>query len=194
MTVVSRLGELFATATDGSGRDEYRVGVKRAWTISGGLLMSGVTAMGCGGSPAATTTSAPTYHGSALAWLTEKARPFNKKLNDDQALVDTASAATGETDAATYFGHLTAACTRLADDARMALDVQAAPTVALASAWRHMATNTESYATDCLTLTRTRSTSALNRWNEQLKAMNSANGALNSVVNTMRGGSNAEAG
>ena len=99
--------------------------------------MSGATAMGCGGSTAATTTtSAPAYTGSALSWLSAKARPFNKALNDDQAVVDVASAATSEIDPTTYFGRLASACTRLANDARRAGEVQAAPTAALAAAWR----------------------------------------------------------
>ena len=137
MTTASRLDELFATAVGGRRYGYYRVGVKRAWIIAAGLVMSGATAMGCGGSTAATTTtSAPAYTGYALSWLSAKARPFNKKLNDDQAVVDVASAATGEIDPTTYFGRLASACTRLANDARQAGEVQAAPTASLATAWR----------------------------------------------------------
>ena len=156
--------------------------------------MCGATVMGYGGSPAATTiTSAPAYTGSALSWLSAKARPFNKKLNDDQAVVDVASAATSELDVTAYFGRLAWACTRLADDARRAQEVQAAPTASLATVWQHMVAHTETYASDCLTLTRTRSTAALARWDRSLKAMNSASGALNSEVNAVRSGSNAPA-
>lgn len=157
--------------------------------------MSGATAMGCGGSTAATTTtSAPAYTGSALSWLSAKARPFNKALNDDQAVVDVASAATSEIDPTTYFGRLASACTRLANDARRAGEVQAAPTAALAAAWRQMIAQTETYASDCLDLAHSRSNAALTRWNQGLKAMNSANGALNSQVNAIRSGSTAPAG
>jgi fructose-1,6-bisphosphatase/inositol monophosphatase family enzyme len=169
--------------------------VKRTWTVAAGLVMSGATTMGCGGSPAATTTtSAPAYTGSALSWLSAKARPINKTLNDDQAVVDVASAATGEIDPSTYFGRLASACTRLADDARQAGQVQAAPTASLAAAWLHRVARTETYASDCLDLAHTRSNAALTRWNQGLKAMNSANGSLNSQVNAIRSGSTAPAG
>lgn len=152
--------------------------------------------MGCGGSPAATTsTTAPAYTGSALSWLSTKARPFNKKLNDDQAVVNTASAAaTAGADPTTYFDHLASACTRLVDDASQAEEVQTAPKASLATAWQHMAASTKAYATDCLDLARTRSNAALTRWNQSLEAMNSANGALNSEVNAVRSGSNAPVG
>ena len=177
------------------GPGHYRVGVKPAWTIAAALLVSGATAAGCGGSPATTTsTTAPVHTGSALSWLSAKARPFNKKLNDDQAVVNTASAATSEIDPTTYFDHLASECTRLVDDARQAEDVQAAPTASLATAWQHMAASTKTYATDCLDLTQTRSNAALTRWNQSLKAMNSANGALNSEVDAVRSGSTAPAG
>jgi hypothetical protein len=157
--------------------------------------MCGVTATGCGGSPAATvTTSLPAYTGSARSWLSAKARPFNKKLNDDQVVVDAASAATNKTDPTTYFSRLASACTRLAADARQARDVQPAPTASLATAWEHMTARTETYASDCLTLARTHSTVALNLWNQSLTVMNSSNGALNSEVNAVRSGANAPAG
>ena len=151
--------------------------------------------MGCGGSPAATaTTNATAYAGSALSWLSAKARLINRKLNDDQAVVDAASAATSEIDPTTYFDRLASACTRLADDARQAREVQTAPTASLAVAWHHMAASTKTYATDCLHLTQTRSNAALTQWNQGLKAMNSANGALNTVVNAVRSSSKAAAG
>ena len=157
--------------------------------------MGGATAMGCGGTPAATTsTSTPVYTGSALSWLSTKARPLNKKLNDDQVVVDTASAATHETDPTTYFDRLASACTRLADDARQARVVQAAPMDSLASAWQLMAARTETYASVCLGLTQARSNAALTRWNQSLKDMNAANHALNAQVNAIRSGTNAPAG
>jgi hypothetical protein len=168
--------------------------VKRAWTIAAGLVLCGVTAMGCGGSPVATTTTSTSpYTGSALSWLSAKARPSNKKLNDDQSVVDAASAATSETDPTTYFDRLASACTRLAADAHQAGEVQVAPTAPLAAAWRNMTCRTGSYARDCLTLTRTHSSAALNRWNQSLQAMNSANDALNSEVNAVRSRANAPA-
>jgi hypothetical protein len=45
------------------------------------------------------------------------------------------------------------------------------------------------YADDCLTLTRTQSNAALTRWNDSLKAMDSANGALNAAVAAVRNSS-----
>jgi hypothetical protein len=58
-----------------------------------------------------------------------------------------------------------------------------------------MVTETVAYADDCLTLTRTQSNAALTRWNDSLKAMDSANGALNAAVAAVRSsGSSSSAG
>ena len=74
--------------------------------------------------------------------------------------------------------------------------VKAAPSASLESAWLSMTAHTETYAADCLTLTHTRSSAALTRWNQSLNAMNSANAALNTVVAAVRGkaGGSAAAG
>ncbi len=50
-----------------------------------------------------------------------------------------------------------------------------------------MAITTEDYATSCVTLTHTGSSADLNRWNETLKAMDSANATLNTEVAKIRG-------
>jgi hypothetical protein len=152
--------------------------------------MGGLLVASCSGSPTAaratTTTSSATYIGTALSWLTTKGRPFNKKLNDDQALVDTASVTSPEIGAATYFARLAEACSRLNADARLAQRVQAAPSGSLEGAWLSMTAHTETYALDCLTLTHTRSSASLTRWNQSLTAMNAANGALNAAVAAVR--------
>ena len=155
------------------------------------MVVGGAAASGCSSSPAASpappTTSPPVATGTPLAWLTAHARPFNKKLNDDQALVDSASVTSPEIGASTYFARLAAACTRLNTDAHLAQRVKAAPSSSLESAWLSMTAHTETYAADCLTLTQTRSSAALTRWNQSLTAMNSANAALNTVVAAVRG-------
>jgi len=159
------------------------------------LMAGGVVASGCSSSPAASpapsTTSATStpvaFTGTPLAWLTDKARPFNKELNDDQALIDSASVTSTEIGAATFFAHLAATCTRLNTDAQRAQRVQAAPSASLESAWLSMTAHTEAYAADCLALTHTRSSAALARWKQSLTAMNRANAALNTVVDEIRG-------
>ena len=155
-------------------------------------------AMGCGSSTGATSSTATThavgYVGSPLSWLSVKARPWNKRLNDDQAFIDTASGANPEIGASAYFARLASACTRLSHDARLAMQIPTAPSRHLAEAWRAMTVHTENYASDCLTVTRTHSSASLTRWNQSLKAMNTANGNLNSAVAVVRGTSGESAG
>ena len=157
------------------------------------LLATGFVLTGCGGSPSATpattapsTVSSAPYAGTALSWLSTKARPWNKTLNDDQAVVVTASRATAEGDSGTYFARLAAACTRLHGDALEAEHVQTAPAPALASVWHSMTVHTGTYASDCLALTRTHSSASLTRWDQSLNAMNTANAALNAAVAAVR--------
>jgi len=154
-------------------------------------MAGGLMAMGCGSSstaaPSSTTGQPAHYAGSPLSWLTSEAGSWNKTLNNDQVLVDTASKNTNRADASTYFAHLALACTRLRNDALQAQQVQTAPSPALASAWRAMTIHTESYASDCLTLTRTRSNTSFNRWNQSLKTMDLANTELNTAVAAVRG-------
>ena len=154
------------------------------------MLVGAVILVGCGSSSSvsSTTTSAPHFDGTALSWLTSELRPFNRTLNNDQAAVDAASATTSESDASAFFGRLAGACTRLRDDARRAGNVASAPDPSLETAWQAMVTNTANYAEDCLALTRTKSNAALTRWDDSIKTMNSANGALNAAVAAVRSG------
>ena len=157
------------------------------------LLTAGFVLTGCSGSPSAnpartapsTDGSAP-YAGTALSWLSAEARPWNKTLNDDQAVVVRASQATAEGDSGTFFTRLAAACTRLHDDALEAQHIQTAPSPGLASVWHSMTVHTGTYASDCLTLTRTHSSASLTRWDQSLNAMNTANAALNAAVAAVR--------
>ena len=128
------------------------------------LLTGAVLLAGCSGSPstspattAAPTTSSAHYTGTPISWLSAEARPWNKTLNDDQTVVDTASQTTNESDSATFFTRLATACTRLHRDASKAQHIQSAPSQTLALAWNAMAVHTESYASACLTLAHTRS-------------------------------------
>ena len=172
--------------------------MRRPWALPVGAVLGGIMAMGCGSStaagPSTTTPRAESYVGSPLSWLSVEARSWNKRLNDDQAVIDSASVTSPEVGASAYFARLASACTQLADDARLAGQIPTAPSRSLATAWRAMTVHTESYASDCLVLTRTHSSVALTRWNESLKAMDAANGSLNSVVATVRGTSGGSAG
>jgi len=166
--------------------------VKRTLALVTGTLLGAVVLVGCGGSSASTpasTTNAPHATESALSWLTSEVKPHNGTLNTDQAEVVAASAASSKSDAASFFGRLKTACTQLRDDAERAGDVPTAPTVSLEASWKGMVTETVAYADDCLTLTRTQSNAALTRWNDSLKAMDSANGALNAAVAAVRNSS-----
>ncbi len=149
--------------------------------------------MGCGSSA---STAAPTtvphlsaYTGSALSWLSTRARPWNKKLNDDQREVLVGSAATNKTDPTAFFTRLKSACTELAHAARGAGQVQKAPTESLAAAWKEMTDRTATYADDCVALTRTRSNADFTRWNASLQSLNTANATLNSAVASVRNAS-----
>jgi hypothetical protein len=93
----------------------------------------------------------------------------------------------GETNPSAFFSHLAAACRQFKADAEKARALPPAPTVGLESAWQTMAITTEDYATSCVTLTHTGSSADLNRWNETLKAMDSANATLNTEVAKIRG-------
>jgi hypothetical protein len=134
------------------------------------------------------------YTGSALSWLSTKARPWNKKLNDDQRAVLVDSAATNKTDPTAFFTRLKSACTELGHDARGAGQVQKAPTESLASAWKEMTDRTATYADDCLALTRTRSNADFTRWNTSLRSLNLANAALNTIVASVRSASGGTSG
>ncbi len=160
--------------------------------------MGGVTALGCGGSTSATTTTLSSHQaGSSLVWLSSIAEPWNHKLNSDQQAVDAASAATaGSSGAAAdaYFARLGAACSQMVDDAGKAQTISRAPSAALDQAWRAMVVQTKKYASDCLTLTGHQSNPNLSTWNNSLKTMNTANAAFNSQVAEVRQLSSGTAG
>lgn len=151
-------------------------------------------ALGCTSSPAtpvgaSTSASAPKASAIAtpLAWLVAEGKPANKLLNQDQVAVLKASRAGTAIGARTFFAHLASACTAMLHDAHHARNLPAPPSTPLATAWRTMASTAATYATDCLAVTRTRSNASVTTWNNSLKVMDTANGALNSVVATIRG-------
>jgi hypothetical protein len=158
--------------------------------------------MGCGSStttaPSTTAPSARTaphaFPGSALSWLTAVARPWNKTLNDDQAVVVRDGASGSKSGASTFFSRLAAACTRLSDDALRAGEVEAAPSTTLESDWTTMAARTKAYAASCLTVTRTHAAADLTLWNDSLKALDSANATLNAEVAGVRGAAGSTGG
>ena len=158
-------------------------------------------ALGCGSSsatPATPSTSTTAAEAVAvttpLAWLVAEAKPTNKRLNQDQAEILVASRSAKEASAGTFFAHLASACTAMLRDARRARGLPKAPSATLSAAWYSMATATETYASDCLTLTRTHSNASLTTWNTSLKTMDTANAALNSVVSAIRSGASGSAG
>jgi hypothetical protein len=162
-----------------------------------GALIGGLMVLGCNSSStpapsASTSTSISTAKAPAiatpLAWLEAEGKPANKLLNGDQVAVLKASRASTAIGASTFFDHLTSACSAMLHDAHHARNLPGPPSAQLAAAWRTMAATTATYASDCLTVTRTRSSSSLTTWNNSLQAMDTANGSLNSVVAAIRGG------
>jgi hypothetical protein len=129
------------------------------------------------------STKAPT---TPLGWLVAEAKPFNGKLNRDQEAVLVASRSTGEVTAGQYYAHLASSCTAMLRDARHASHLPTAPSTSLQSAWHAMTTATETYASDCLALTRSRNSASFTRWNKSLEAMDTASAALNTVVAQVR--------
>ena len=153
--------------------------------------------MGCGSSAAAPTTTPapkPASVATPLAWLTNEAKPANKRLNQDQAAVLAASQTNAKISTGTFFAHLASACTAMLGHARQARRLPKAPSPTLASAWQSMATATANYASDCLAVTRTHSTASLDAWNASLTSMNTANVALNSVVTAIRSAGSSTSG
>jgi hypothetical protein len=160
-----------------------------------------VTAAGCGGAasslPSPPTTSAPSGSrpaSTAFVWLRDKAEPWNHALNTDQRAVLVAGATVNASSSATYFSRLTSACQAMLHDAQKGRGIAHAPSAALDGAWESMLTETETYASDCLTLVRTRSERDLNTWNDSLTVMNQASGAWNTVVAAVRSGGSGSSG
>lgn len=168
--------------------------VKRTCTISALVLLSGLAVLGCSGSPTTSPTSTTshaasgTFAGTPLAWIASKARPWNGRLNSDQAAIVAASKASSEESAATFYGRLQVACTRMLDDATKAHRVTAAPSAQLDQAWKAMTADTQVYAEACLQLAHSRASADFTRLQSSLQAMNAASASLNTVVNAIRGG------
>ena len=195
-----------SAGVDPSGRiddrwgSSYRDGVRRSGLVVVLVVTLGVVAVACGGggsaSTAPSTSTAPShgagsttprsFTGSPLAWITSEARPWNGRLNRDQAAVDAASSRTSEESASTFFHGLQVACTRMAQDASKSQALPPAPSGQLSQAWLAMTAETQRYADDCLALVRFRSTAALTTWQDSLKSMDTANASLNSVVAAIR--------
>ncbi len=150
-------------------------------TASAGATTTSTTAA----TPVApSTTAAP---GAALAWLTTEARPANGRLNRDQVTIVSITRTGGEATAGVFFSELHTACRSMLVDARRAARLPKAPTAALQKDWQAMARATATYASDCLTLTRTRTSASFTRWNASLHPMNLASATLNTLVQQIRG-------
>ncbi len=156
----------------------------RAWRrtlqrpVALSLLGVGLLAAACGGTAATPTTE---YH-----WITTTALSVNHGLNTDQVTVlDDSKPSTNEA-AGTFFARLGSACTALKTTAVNAQGAQQPPSAQLDSAWDAMLQATVNYASDCITLSRSHSTSDLEQWNSSLKTMDEANGRLNTVVGKIR--------
>jgi len=178
----------------------YRDHVKKLQTMAAGLLVAGIAVSGCGGAPSASPsrttrpTAVSTYRGTALSWLTVKAEPWNHQLNTDQGRIDAASSSTKGVTPTVFFDRLRATCNRMIDDVGTAQDIVHAPSSSLDEAWTGMLAQTSAYATACLTLTRTGTSSALSAWNASLQSMDVASAKFNASVAAVRAGSSPTAG
>ncbi len=132
--------------------------------------------------------------GGPIGWLAGQAGRWNATLNGDQNSVDAAASTTSGVSNATYFSRLSAACTKLLDDAGNARTIPAAPTPNLEEAWTGMLGATEAYANECIQVTRSQSDSDLTAWKNGLKSMNAANQTWNSEVAKVHNASAAPSG
>jgi hypothetical protein len=177
---------------------------RRISLVATGILVGGLISMGCGSSQAvsahrtstSTTTNSTTSSNVTpdYAWLSSKAEPWNHKLNHDQGVIDVASSQTGKVTSNVFFARLAAACHQMLDDAGKAQTISNAPSSELDGAWRGMVAQTKAYASNCLTLARTRAASDLTTWNNSLTTMNTANGTFNTAVAAVRNGQPGTAG
>jgi hypothetical protein len=161
----------------------------RMWVLAVALLVGGLAALGCSSTPSATPAPPATtavQHATPIAWFHGVGLSWNHKLNSDQVAIDAASSASKGANPGTYFAQLASACSRLVADARGAQGAPAAPSAALAAAWHAMTTGTLTYASDCMTRTRTHANSDLATWNSSLSSMNASNASLNTVVAAVR--------
>jgi hypothetical protein len=160
-----------------------------------------VVAVGCGGAasslpqpPTTATVSGPRPASAAFVWLRDKAEPWNHALNADQRAVIVAGGTINKSSSADYFSRLGSACSAMLHDAQKGRNIPHSPSAAVDGAWEAMLTETETYASDCLTLVRTGSGRDLNTWNNSLTAMNQASGAWNTVVAAVRAGGSGSSG
>jgi hypothetical protein len=146
----------------------------------------GCTTSASSSSPPSTSSPPTTAPAASSAgprdWLAGKAGRWNATLNGDQNSVDAAAATTSGVSSATYFSELSAACTRMLDDAGKARTIPGAPTVTLQDAWIGMLGATEAYANECIQVARSQSNADLTVWKNGLKSMNAANQTWNSEV------------
>jgi hypothetical protein len=160
----------------------------RARTTAAGLVLVVASMTACASPAAAPVTSsspsttAPT---TTFGWLKSVAQPWNEKLNSDQGAVLKDSKPAVNESGSTFFSHLVAACTQMLNDARKAGQIASAPSAALDAAWRRMATEAVTYASDCVTVAKDQSTGALSTWTASLRAMNAANSDFNAAVGTV---------
>jgi hypothetical protein len=173
---------------------------RRISLVATGFLVGGLISMGCGSSqavsPPRTSTSTTTSSSQTpdYAWLSSKAEPWNHRLNHDQGVIDVASSQTGKVTSDAFFARLAGACRQMLDDAGKAQAISHAPSSELDAAWRGMVAQTKAYASNCLTLARTRAASDLTTWNNSLAVMNTANGTFNTAVAAVRNGQPGAAG
>jgi hypothetical protein len=149
------------------------------------IVLAGLLATGCGASSSASSTTSTTTSAAkvtAREWLTATAEHWNKQLNTDQNSVDAAAGASSGTSSSTYFSHLTTACTKLRDHAEQAMGDQKAPTASLQTAWNAMLSATVTYASKCLQLAHSHSSSDATTWQNTLTSMNTANDTFNRVA------------
>jgi hypothetical protein len=157
----------------------------RIAVVAVALLAAGLVAAGCGSSSASppSTTAAPATNVTPREWLTTNAAHWTARLNGDQTRVAAAAAATSGQGTSAFFTRLTSVCTKLADDARQAMNEPKAPAAGLQYAWHAMLSATETYASKCLALAHSNSTAAVNEWQTSLTSMNNANDTFNNVAN-----------
>ncbi len=161
--------------------------------VATGVLLGGMAAAGCGGSQSASPTQSSTsaaYVGTDFAWLSSKAEPWNHKLNSDQNAVLATTNASSEEATGTFLARLGAACHQMSDDVGKAQDIVHAPSATLDKAWGGMLAQTKVYTSDCPTVARSQSSSALTsnvtKWTNSVKAMDAANATFNTAVTAVR--------
>ena len=153
------------------------------------IALAGVLATACSSdasSASSTSSTAAPSAASQLAWLSAHVRQWNAALNGDQNAVDTAAAAGSSGSSSTFVKNLETACSKMLSDVSKAETVPKAPSATLQRAWKGMLSATETYATKCLKVAQSGSSSDLTDWQNSLKSMNSASETWNTAVNAVR--------